>query len=99
MRPLRLDHLSREQLINLVQEQAQLLHISAPAIMATHKLCPACSRYLPHKAFFRRAQSRDGLQSRCKECQRPAVDAWRSENREYISQKNKADYERKKCCK
>ena len=42
------------------------------------KRCTGCSRVLPLEEFHRSSGTKDGLQYRCKSCQR----AWREENRE-----------------
>lgn len=36
----------------------------------THKRCPKCQQYLPHKEYYRNAAQADGLAPYCKECWR-----------------------------
>lgn len=72
---------------------------------AISKTCTRCSEVLPLAAFGRQAQSRDGLNSRCKRClaenmrNRRADDregsrakqrAWYAANREHVARYNKS---------
>ena len=56
------------------------------------KLCPKCGRKLLLSEFHKNKQAKDGRQSKCKECNKTAVQSWQKENPDYwLTQKNRSD--------
>lgn len=58
------------------------------------KVCTACGVLKPLLAFGKHRGKRDGLASRCLECARSAVYAWREEHPEYVRTQKAAERER-----
>lgn len=48
--------------------------------MADAKICSFCGLLKPHSDYNKLSKSRDGLQSRCRECQSKSHASWRAEN-------------------
>jgi hypothetical protein len=56
------------------------------------KHCNGCDQDLPVEQFHRHARTKDGLQARCKACQRASTYAWRENNPERTSAITKRSY-------
>lgn len=50
-----------------------------------NKICKQCGKDKPRKEFSKRTKSKDGLQPKCKSCNKVQNDAYRDENSEYWS--------------
>jgi len=59
-------------------------------LVATHKRCSRCSRWLPLEAFPGNRRMKAGRSSWCRECHREAVRDWRREHPEEIEASNAA---------
>lgn len=59
-------------------------------MIAARKTCTKCSVAKPHHDFSRRTASRDGLDTRCKECRRRYCKAWYVDNAEKQRQAQRA---------
>jgi hypothetical protein len=54
------------------------------------KTCSKCGAEKTKDQFFRNNKSSDGLQSACKDCQKPVTAAWRARNTERCREVNLA---------
>lgn len=50
-----------------------------------NKICQQCGEDKPREEFSKRTKSKDGLQPKCKQCNKVQNDAYRDENSEYWS--------------
>ena len=58
------------------------------------KLCRECGELLPWDRFHRDPKMRDGLKSKCKDCNRKRMERWRSSNREKVEAQRRRYYAR-----
>lgn len=54
------------------------------------KSCSKCNRNLPTSGFSKKRSAKDGLQAKCKDCDRARLEAWREANPERVRAQVKA---------